>query len=68
MGYSPWGRKESDMTERLSTVHSTRSILREKRIADHILLFQGQMLQGSEECTPRRTVVFNSIISLQCLE
>ena len=22
-GYSPWGRKESDMAERLSTVHST---------------------------------------------
>ena len=68
VGYSPWGRKESDMTEQLSTVHSTHSILRAKRIADHILSFQGQMLQGSEECAPRRTVVFNSFISLQCQE
>ena len=27
MGYSSWGHKESDRTERLSTAHSTMSIL-----------------------------------------
>ena len=25
MGYSPWSRKELDMTERLSTAHSTEA-------------------------------------------
>ena len=26
MGYSPWGRKESDMTEQLSTAHSAKKV------------------------------------------
>ena len=26
-GYSPWGRKESDTTEQLSTMHSRYSLL-----------------------------------------
>ena len=27
MGYSPWGRKESDMTEQLSTAQQTTHLL-----------------------------------------
>ena len=34
VGYGPWGRKESDMAERLSTAHSTGLL---RKIGEHKL-------------------------------
>ena len=34
-GYSPWGRKESDMTERLHSLHSLHTLSLEKEMATH---------------------------------
>ena len=40
VGYSPWGRKESDMTERLHSLTHTQ-IPSFSRIKDHLIISEG---------------------------